>query len=116
MDTFVGYILLYGVACSLLLICLSLVWQRLNTGHLWFPHELSGMNLFQLLAWEISQALHGRIHPRTLLGLGIAVLMLTPFLRVFASVVYFLVVLRNWKYSLFTAFVLTVLTYSLFLR
>jgi hypothetical protein len=32
-----------------------------------------------------------------------------------ASVVYFLAVLKNWKYTLFTTIVLAVLTYSLFL-
>jgi uncharacterized membrane protein len=42
--------------------------------------------------------------------------MLTPYLRVVASVVYFMAGLRNWKYAVFTGFVLAVLTYSLFLR
>jgi len=116
MDAFVGRILLYGVACSLLLICVGLIWQRLSTGQLWFQHALGGMNLFRLLATETGQALRGGVRPRTFLDLGIAVLMLTPFLRVLASVVYFFMVLRNWKYTLFTAFVLLVLTYSLFLR
>jgi uncharacterized membrane protein len=44
--------------------------------------------------------------------MGIGVLMLTPFVRVLASVVYFAFVEHNWKYTLFTAFVLSVLTYS----
>jgi len=35
---------------------------------------------------------------------------------VLASMVYFLVVLKNWKYTVFTSFVLLVLTGSLFLR
>jgi uncharacterized membrane protein len=48
--------------------------------------------------------------------MGIGVLMLTPFVRVLASVFYFAFVEHNWKYTLFTAFVLSVLTYSLFLR
>ncbi len=42
--------------------------------------------------------------------------MLTPFIRVGVSIVYFMGVLRNWKYTCFTAAVLLVLTYSLFLR
>jgi uncharacterized membrane protein len=42
--------------------------------------------------------------------------MFTPYVRVLASLFYFAVVARNWKYTLFTGFVLTVLTYSLFLR
>jgi len=42
--------------------------------------------------------------------------MLTPFVRVLTSVFYFAFVERNWKYTLFTGFVLGLLTYSLFLR
>jgi hypothetical protein len=36
--------------------------------------------------------------------------------RGLASLVFFAFVARNWKYSAFTAFVLAVLPYSLFLR
>ena len=43
-------------------------------------------------------------------------LLLTPYVRVLASMLYFALVERNLKYSVFTAFVLLVLTYSLFLR
>jgi len=46
------------------------------------------------------------------LGLGIVVLMLTPYVRVLASVLYFGLV-RNPKYLLITFFVLIVLTASL---
>jgi uncharacterized membrane protein len=116
MDVLVGYILLYGVLLSLLLICTGLIWRLVNTGNLHFDYELSGMNLFQLVATELKQALHAELRPRLLLSLGIAVLMLTPFVRVFASVFYFLGVLKNWKYTLFTTLVLLVLTYSLFIR
>jgi uncharacterized membrane protein len=42
--------------------------------------------------------------------------MFTPYLRVAASAVYFALVERNLKYTLFTLFVFAVLTYSLFLR
>jgi uncharacterized membrane protein len=40
--------------------------------------------------------------------------MLTPYVRVLASMLYFVLVERNVKYGLFTGFVLAVLTYSLF--
>ena len=42
--------------------------------------------------------------------------MLTPYVRVAASMLYFGIAEHNWKYTLFTLFVFTVLTYSLFLR
>jgi len=73
------------------------------------------MNLFEFVANELRLAVDGAVQPRLLVNLGIITLMLTPFVRVAASVVYFLAVLKNWKYTLFTTIVLAVLTYSLFL-
>jgi len=43
-------------------------------------------------------------------------LLLTPYARVLASMLYFALVERNRKYTAFTTFVLLTLTYSLFLR
>ena len=42
--------------------------------------------------------------------------MLTPFVRVLASMFYFIIALKNWKYTVFTGIVLGVLTFSLFIR
>jgi uncharacterized membrane protein len=116
MDALVGYILLYGVLLSLVLILGGMFWRWLNTGTLWLDYQLAGMNLFQLVVEELRLAIHGDFRPRLLISLGIVVLMLTPFLRVLASVFFFLAVMKNWKYTLFTSIVLVVLTYSLFLR
>lgn len=116
MDMLVGYILQEGVLLSLVLIAGGLFWAWLRTGHLAVNYHIAGMNLYQFVVHEVQLSIHGAVRPRLLVNLGIAVLMLTPFVRVAASVVYFLGVLRNWKYTLFTAVVLSVLTYSLFLR
>jgi uncharacterized membrane protein len=116
MDTLVGYILLYGVLLCLALILGGMFWRWLNTGTVWLDYQLAGMNLFQLVVEELRLAIHGDFRPRLLVSLGIVVLMLTPFLRVLASVFFFLAVMKNWKYTLFTSIVLVVLTYSLFLR
>jgi uncharacterized membrane protein len=116
MDMLVGYILLSGVLLSMALIVAGLVWRYIRTGGLLFDYQLAGMNLFQFVVSEIQSALRGQLRPRLLVNMGIAVLMLTPYLRVVASVVYFSAVLRNWKYTVFTLFVLLVLTRSLFLR
>jgi uncharacterized membrane protein len=116
MDALVGYILLGGVLLSMALIVAGLFWKYLQTGGLRLGYELAGMNLFQFVVSEVHLAAIGQIRPRLLINMGIVVLMLTPFFRVLASVVYFLVVLKNWKYTVFTLFVLLVLTGSLFLR
>ncbi len=116
MDVLVGYILLGGVLLSMALIIAGLLWKFIQTGGVRLEYELAGMNLFQFVVSEIHLAVLGQVRPRLLINMGIVVLMLTPFFRVLASVVYFLVVLKNWKYTVFTLFVLLVLTGSLFLR
>ena len=116
MDVILGYLLLCGVALSMLLIVIGLVWHFFRSGHFWLDHPLAGMNMFQISAQELRLAGSQQIRPRTMVDLGIVVLMFTPYARVVASMVYFMAVLKNWKYSLFTAIVLAVLTFSLFLR
>ena len=116
MDALVGYVLLTGVLLSMALVTAGLIWQWIDTGKLALNYRLVGMNLFQLVVAETRLTFHGGIRPRVLVNFGIVVLMLTPFIRVLSSVVYFAAFLKNWKYTLFTAIVLTVLTYSLFLR
>ncbi|MGH9737611.1 MAG: DUF1634 domain-containing protein [Candidatus Acidiferrales bacterium] len=116
MDAVVGYILLIGVLISLVLVAAALIWRSINTGTLSFDYKITGLNLFQLVLEEGKLAAKGALRPRLLLSLGIAMLMLTPYIRVLASMVYFIAALKNWKYSIFTAIVLLTLTYSLFLR
>jgi uncharacterized membrane protein len=116
MDLLVGYILLIGVLTSLVLVLAALIWRWKLTGNVEFDYQLSGLNFFQLIVSEVGLAVHGALRPRLLLTLGIVALMLTPFIRVLVSMVYFMAWLKDWKYSLFTAFVLATLTYSLFLR
>jgi uncharacterized membrane protein len=115
-EALVGTILLTGVLSSIALIVSGLAWHWARTGELGIPYSISGMNFFEFLASDLAQLLAHQLRPRLLVSFGIALLMLTPFVRVLASMVYFFVAERNWKYTAFTAFVLIVLTYSLFLR
>jgi uncharacterized membrane protein len=116
MDVLVGTILLAGVLLSMILVVVGMFWKWKHTGSVQVNYPLKGMNLFQLVVQEIHLTVHGDLRPRLFINLGIVVLMLTPYLRVMASVGYFFSVLKNWKYTLFTSIVLIVLTYSLFLR
>ena len=116
MDNLVGYLLMVGVFLSLTLITAGLVWRWLNTGHALPDYEIPRTNLLQFIVAEVRLAWQGELRPRLMLNLGIAVLMLTPFFRVAASMAYFLVVERNWKYACFTGFVLATLSYSLLIR
>lgn len=116
MEILVSYILLGGVLLSIGLILAGLAWHWVLDGNLQIVYPIAGMNLFQFIASELLQAGSDLLRPRLLVSLGISVLLLTPFTRVLASVIYFALADRNLKYTLFTAFVLSVLTYSLFLR
>ena len=116
MESLVGYILLIGVLLSVVLLAIGFIWRWERAGNLRFEHSIVGMNFFEFILSTLRQMASQAYRPRLFLNMGIGVLMLTPFARVLASVFYFAFVEHNWKYTLFTAFVLSVLTYSLFLR
>lgn len=115
MEDMIGYLLLAGVIVSITLLVAGMGWSWLRTGSATLDYQLRGTTLFSLLVRDL-RALAGKPQPSLLINLGIVALLLTPYLRVLVSFVYFAAVLRNWKYSLFTGFVLAVLTYSLFLQ
>ncbi len=116
METLVGYILLVGVLLATGLILAGLIWHWAATGQLQLQSVLSGMNLFQFVWTDIQQLGSGSWRPGLLVKLGIAVLLLTPYVRVMISMLYFALAEHNWKYTIFTGIVFSVLTYSLFLR
>lgn len=116
METLIGFLLLGGVLLSLAFLLSGLTWQWVTTGCLGLDYTIAGMNVFQFVVADVRQLASASVRPRLLLNLGIGVLLLTPYARVLASMFYFAVVERNWKYTLFTGFVLCVLSYSLFLR
>lgn len=116
MDSLVGYLLLVGVVSSGILILSGVVWHWLSTGTLAVEYRIRGMNLFEFALKSLEDLSRGGIRSRLLVNLGIVTLMLTPFVRVLASMLYFAFAERNFKYTVFTAVVLAILSYSLFLR
>jgi uncharacterized membrane protein len=114
MEAVVGYILLGGVLLSVALITGGLAWHWVTTGQLQFEYPVDGMDLARFFINDLQQLIVGPIRPRYLINLGIAVLILTPYIRILISVLYFAFVELDWKYAFFTAAVLSVLTYSLF--
>jgi len=116
METLIGSILLVGVLLSVILIVVGLVWHGIKTGSLTLNFMIKGMNLYAFLLDDIDQFRSGNITPGLFIDLGIAALLLTPFIRVLVSVFYFVIAERNWKFVVFTGFVCSVLIYSLFFR
>ena len=116
MDRIVGAILLVGVLLSAGFLLAGILWHYLASGSP-EPHDvIAGTNLFQFWLANIRQVSIGNLNPSLLLNVGLAILLITPYFRVAASVLYFAIADLNLKYTVFTSFVLSVLTYSLFLR
>jgi len=116
METLVGTILLFGVLLCAGFLMAGVLWSGMATGTLGLHYSLTGTNLFQFWLTNIRQLALGKWQPSLLVNLGIALLMMTPYVRVLVSTAYFAFAERNLKYTLFTGFVLAVLTYSLFLH
>ncbi len=116
MEFLVGYILLVGVLLSVLLILIGFGWNWIATGKLSLQYPILGMNFLHFTVDTFSRLFRGDLGPSLIINLGIVTLLFTPYLRVFASMIYFAAAQRNWKYTLFTGFVFVILTYSLFLR
>ncbi len=116
MASLVGYTLLGGVLTSAALMSTGLVWHWASSGRVQGTSPTASTDLAQIFATFFQQLASGALNPRQLVYFGLAVLLLTPYVRVAASAWYFAAVDRNAKYTVFTGFVLAVLTYSLFLH
>jgi uncharacterized membrane protein len=114
-DRFIGTLLRAGVAGSVALVAAGTLWHCLNTGAPEPDYSLAPANLFRFLVDNLEHWTSGTLRPRFLIDSGLCLLLLTPYLRVLASVVYFAAVEKNLKYACFTSFVFAALTYSLFL-
>jgi uncharacterized membrane protein len=115
-DPVLGCVLSSGVVLSVALIVVGLAWHWIKAGRPGGDYVIPKLNLFEFVSLEIHEVAAGHFRPRLWLNLGMVALLLTPCLRVLASLLFFFFVEHNWKYSAFTGFVLAVLTYSLFLR
>ncbi len=115
-SVWVGTTLLAGVLTSATLLAAGLLWRWFATGSPSFDYSLPRSNLLGFAKEEVAAVMRGEIRPRLLINLGLLVLLLTPYARVFLSFCFFAFAERNWKYSLFTGLVLAVLSYSLLLR
>lgn len=116
METVISYILISGVVLSLILLVVGATAYSLQHHNLTLAYSLPQDNLFHFIQMEILLALHGAVTAKDIIDLGIIVLMLTPYVRVAFSAVAFAFIEHNVKYTVFTLWVLAVLTYSLFIR
>jgi uncharacterized membrane protein len=115
LETGVSYVLITGVVISLLLEVAGLVLFYLTFHSLAISHGgavlVRGRGFFDFLYRQIFGT-SGQVPALRLMMLGIAILILTPYVRAVMSVVYFALT-RNVKYVIITLFVLVILTISL---
>ncbi len=111
----ISYLLVVGVMISLILVTAGILVYYLHSGGIGISQASSRFlrerNFFYFLL-DLFRGRGGQDSGLWLITLGIAVLILTPYARVILSFVYFML-RRDWKYTLFTLFVLVLLTISL---
>jgi uncharacterized membrane protein len=114
LNTVVDVTLLGGLILSVSIIIASLVWQWLSSGTLGFFPAIPARNLLEYLIYTFRNASSEGMGPTVLANAGIAVLLLTPFMRVLASALFFGLYEHNRIYTAITAFVLAFLGIVLF--
>jgi len=118
LESIISYLLITGVIISLALEVTGITLFYTTFHTMQISHDpsvyVNGNNFFIFLANQVSGMNTGSL-PLRLMTLGIIVLILTPYIRAIASVIYFAWV-KNIKYVFITLFVLALLTASLIWR
>ena len=118
LENAISYLLISGVLLSLILLIIGMVLLWHKQGGVAVSQDPSvfvhGHDFFSFIYHEVTG---GGVKglPLQLITLGVLVLLLTPYVRVILSVVFFARE-RNLKYVLITIFVLIILTISLTLH
>ncbi len=119
LEVAISYILIVGVILSVSVEAIGMGSYYYSNQNLAISFQqayaLEGPDFFSYTARMILRFAQGSWTPIHILGLGLALLMITPYVRVIASVLYFGAV-RNMKYLFITLFVLVALTASLLLH
>jgi uncharacterized membrane protein len=115
LERLISRILFAGVALSLTVETLGLLGYIAGFGTLdviFSPQWQTGGKDFFGYTWALLTSIPQGVTSVTLIALGIIILMITPYARVVASLIYFAID-KNPKYVLITLFVLAVLSASL---
>ncbi len=118
LEAIIGYLLIGGVALSVVLEVIGIVLFYGAYGNTQIYQDpaffISGENFFAFLVQQ-TQNLFASENALAFMTLGVIVLLLTPYIRAITSVIYFGWE-KNRKYVAITLFVLIVLTVSLALH
>ena len=117
LENTISLVLISGVILSFVLEISGITLYYIHKGNLEISSAgvfIQGSNFFSFLFDELTLRHTGDISI-VLMSLGLAVLMLTPFVRVLLSI-FFFNLQRDYKYLAITLFVLLLLTISLILH
>lgn len=114
-EAVIGYVLIGGLVVSVAVILLGLFGYLVQSGSSSLEYtanwQMTGPDFFSYL-WNLVVSLSLRQAPTQTMALGIVLLMLTSYVRVFATALLF-AVSRNLKYSVISLFVFLLLTLTL---
>ena len=117
-EPLISVLLIWGVALSLAFEVTGTVLYYLTYGNLDIARDpavfIQGHDFFSFVYSVFSGRFHAAL-PLWFMTAGVIILVLTPFLRVVSSAVWFALA-RNFKYAIITLFVLIILTLSLILH
>jgi uncharacterized membrane protein len=116
LERLVWSILLGGLALALGCICVGLVWEWTSLGSPSITPPFSATNLAGYLLVAATETPDMGTIPAVLVYTGIGILLLTPLASILASLLFFSLADRNWKFTAVTGFTLIVLVYVLFIR
>ena len=114
MEHLVGAILGSGTVLSFGLVIAGLMLRAAIGGPVGIEEPLYGTNVLQFILADLHR-LSPQLWPVVLTHLGVAVLLVSPYVRVLVSLLSFAFLERSWSHTLLTGSVLTLLTYILFL-
>jgi uncharacterized membrane protein len=114
LDRLVGSILLAGVILAGTLLATALLWQWISTGTFGSFPTIAATNLLGYMEYTFQNATTEGIGPVVLADTGIAVLLLTPFASVLASVLFFAFRKHDRAFTAITGFVMVILGIVLF--
>ena len=116
LELAISFILIVGVIVSVAIEAIgifSYYYVHRNLNIIFQPqYALKGADFFSYSGVTVLSLIQGNWTPFQILALGLVLLMITPYMRVVASVIYFGMA-RNVKYIVITTFVLVILTASL---
>ena len=103
MEDLISMMLRSGMLISMGMVLAGLALQMTGAGPGGLEDRLQGTNVLQFMLADLRRAGSPRLWPSLLAHLGVAVVLLTPYARLLASLYYFGYVERRWTHALLTS-------------